>query len=90
MVITRVANTKHWNQTVCIRGKLKLAPIEKKNNTKKKSLMGFKLIAIYWLIGLEAKLTPAIKAPISADNPMLWANSAKPKHQPSANRKIYS
>ena len=52
-------------------GKLKLAPMEKKNNTKKKSLIGFKLIAMYWLMGLDARLTPAIKAPISAERPML-------------------
>ena len=46
-VTTKRANTKHCSHTDCIRGKLKLAPIEKKNRTKKKSLMGFRLIAMY-------------------------------------------
>ena len=67
-----------------------LAPKAKKNKIKKKSLNGFKLIAIYCEIGLVASVMPAIKAPISADRPTAWAASAIPKHQPMANRKIYS
>ena len=48
--------------------KLKLAPMVKKNRIKKKSLRGFRLIAMYCAIGLFARLIPAIKAPISKES----------------------
>ena len=37
-----------------------------------------------------AIVTPAIKAPISAESPRALAASAIPRHQPIAKRKIYS
>src|ERR687895_2734509 len=53
---------------------LKLAPREKKNRIKKKSRRGFKLSAINKAIGRAARVTPAMKAPISCDRPKAWAN----------------
>lgn len=58
--------------------------------TRKKSLNGFKLSAINNEIGLDAKATPAIKAPISSDKPIVCAKTDIPKHHPMESRKTYS
>ena len=70
--------------------KLKVAPTAKKNITKKKSRKGFKLSAMYKEMGLDAKATPAIKAPMSSDNPRYCAKQDMPKHHPIDKRKTYS
>ena len=69
---------------------LKPAPREKKNIIRKKSRSGFNLSVINNAIGLDASVTPAIKAPISCDKPIKFANSATPKHHAIANKNIYS
>ena len=66
------------------------APTVKKNMTRKKSRSGFKWVAMYWAMGLVAKLTPAIKPPTSYDKPRLWASWAMVKHHPIASKKMYS
>ena len=45
---------------------------------------------MYCAIGLLAMLMPAMKAPISADNPSHTESSASPKHHPIDNKKMYS
>ena len=42
---------------------IEATPTEKKDH-EKKSRSGFRLMAMYWAIGLLAMLMPAIKAPI--------------------------
>ena len=66
------------------------APREKKNIIRKKSRSGFNLSVINNAIGLDANVTPAMKAPISCDKPIKCANSATPKHHAIANRNMYS
>ena len=69
---------------------LKVAPKAKKKIIRKKSRIGFNLSTINNAMGLEASVTPAIKAPISWDRPIVTASSAMPKHQAIASRNIYS
>ena len=90
MVNIIAASTSAGNIICGISDRSKPPPREKKNRIKKKSRNGLRLSAIYCAMGLVAIEMPAIKAPISRDRPMLSANSATPKHQPIANRKIYS
>ena len=84
------ANINAGNKTLGNSGILSCAPNAKKNNTKKKSRSGRKFNAIYCEIGLVAREMPAINAPISADKLTDSDKCANPKHQPIANKKMYS
>ena len=90
MSMDKIARTKAGQITSPSKSKLKLAPIEKKNRMRKKSLSGFKCVAMYCEIGEVASATPATNAPISADKPRTSAAVASERHQPIDKRNIYS
>ena len=59
---------------------VKSIPKDTKNMVAKKSFSGLTLPIISTLYGKEARLTPAIKAPIAIENPKECANKANKKH----------
>ena len=89
MITNKASNTAGIN--ICPTATmLKPAPSEKKKMIRKKSRSGLSFSVINRAMGLEARVTPAIKAPISRDRPMTPDSSATPRHQAMARRNMYS
>ena len=84
------ASASAGSRTPCIAVRSKAAPRLKKNTTRKKSRRGLRLSAMKREMGCVATAMPAMKAPISGDSPSDSDNSAMPRHQPIARRKMYS
>ena len=90
MTRAQTASAVAGSMIVEMMSRLKLAPSEKKNSTRKKSRNGFSFMVINRAMGLAARVMPAMNAPISRDSPSMTDTSATARHQAMASRKIYS